>query len=114
MDSKTKQILIKIGAIVSLISGILLCVTIIGAILGVFCIIAYTKLNPLTQLNKSDFEKAMIDKKEYGWAIFVLIVEFPIGLCAFLPYVMENVGIAKEEQKPTVVEATIIENKEEK
>lgn len=90
MSKQTRVNLLKAGAIICLIEGILYCITIVGLIFGILNIIAYGKMKEI-YLKPVDEANQDIDNSIYfGWSIYFLIVGFPIGLLSFLPYVMGN------------------------
>lgn len=90
MNDKTRVTLVKAGAIISLIEGILMCVTIIGAVIGIFDIIAYSKLKKVYNCPTEEASKRICNSEGFGWSIYVLISCFPLGLISFLPYVLTN------------------------
>lgn len=90
MDSKTRLTLIKAGAIISLIVGIIYCLTIFGAVLGVFNIIAYSKLKQIYDRPVEEAIKEVNNSNGFGWSIYILISCFPWGLFSFLPYLLKE------------------------
>lgn len=90
MNKQNKVTLVKAGAIISLIEGILLCITIVGIPLGVFCIIAFNRFKEIYSRPVDEAAHDIANSKYFGWSIYVLIVTFPLGLLSFLPYVLAD------------------------
>ena len=90
MNDQSRVTMVKAGAIISLIEGILLCLTIIGIPLGIFCIIGYSRLKEIYTKPTQEAVKDINNSKYFGWAIFILIVTLPLGLLSFLPYVLAD------------------------
>ena len=82
-----KNIYLTTVWIISLIVGILLCITIVGAILGIPLIIASSKFN--NARNMTDEELIKNRSSLFGWGIFLAIVLAPsiIGLVVVLIFV---------------------------
>lgn len=88
MSKQTRVSLVKAGAILALISGILYCVTIVGAVIGIFNILAYNRLKEIYTKPVDEANQDLDNSIYFGWSIYLLIVMFPLGLLSFLPYVM--------------------------
>ena len=90
MDDRLRVVFLKAGAIIALIVGIFFCATIIGVIFGLPLILGYTELK---RIYKKTFDLAVADLNNYycvGWSIVILILSFPLGIFAFLPYVLKE------------------------
>ena len=90
MNGQSKVTMVKAGAIISLIEGILLCLTLIGIPLGIFCIIGYNRLKEIYSKPTAEAVQDINSSKYFGWTIYILIVTFPLGLLSFLPYVLTD------------------------
>ena len=90
MNNQCKVTLVKAGAIISLIEGILLCISIIGLVFGIFNIIAYCKFKEIYIRSVDEAAQDINNSKYFGWSIYVLIVTFPLGLLSFLPYILQD------------------------
>lgn len=88
MDARTRKTLFMAGNIITLISGIICCITIFGAIIGIPCIICYNTLKKVYDGTDQDCAQRLDNREGFGWSIFSLIVCFPLGLLTFLPYVI--------------------------
>ena len=86
--NETVKVYFNVVRIVSLIFGILFCITIIGAILGIPMIIASNKFKDA--YNMSDEELVKNRSSILGWGIFLAIVFSPsiIGLIVLLMFTM--------------------------
>lgn len=90
MNDTSRVTMVKAGAIISLITGILFCITIVGLVFGIFNIIAYSRLKSIYSRPVNEAIDDINKSKYFGWAIYVLILCFPLGLFAFLPYILTD------------------------
>lgn len=74
----------NIVAVISIVLGIICCLTIFGAVAGVPLIIGGTKYNKFGKLT----DEACLAQKDSitVWAVVIAIFSFPIGLLALIPF----------------------------
>lgn len=78
------KVILKVAGIFSLVIGIICCLTIIGAIIGIPLIVGGTKFMNFSNMTdeKLNFEKSSI----LGWSIFFLIFTFVSGVLGLIYY----------------------------
>jgi len=85
------KVLLKISGIIATIMGIILCFTIIGAIIGVFLIIGGSKM--IGYSNLSDKELTYHKNSILGWSIFFLFFTFVGGILGLIYYFSMDTNI---------------------
>lgn len=90
MTSNTKKTLFIIADIFAIITGIVLIFGIITIPLSVFLFIGGSKMREISNQSDVEFENTLRNRTNLGWAIYILIVTFPVGICALLPYVIDT------------------------
>ena len=94
----TDKVLLKVAGVVAFVLGIILCVTIIGAIVGVPSIIGGKKLMDLS--NSSDSEILANKDTILIWSIVLLFLCTISGILALIFYIqMEQIVSANKEAK---------------
>lgn len=86
MSLNSRKTLFTVAQVFSIITGVIFIIGIVTIPLSIFLFIASSKISEINGLNDTEFDTAMRNRTSMGWAIFVLIVTFPIGICALLPY----------------------------
>lgn len=90
MDLRTKKDLIYASSIITLILGIIYCLTLFCFVIGIVNIICYTKLSAISKLDDEMFKEALEKREGFGWTIYLLVVSGFLGLLSFLPYVLSS------------------------
>ena len=91
----------KITAIVSLVFGVIYCITLIGLPIGMFCFISYRRFQGYSELSDTSLISFKpIFKK---WAIFISIFAFPLGLISLIPLIFmgNNAKVSNAENPST-------------
>ncbi|NCB48845.1 MAG: SHOCT domain-containing protein [Clostridia bacterium] len=119
MTISTKKTLLIVSYVVSIITGVIFIFGIITIPLSVFLFMGGTKMRDMTNLSDTEFEKTLTSKLNLGWAIYILIVTFPFGICALLPYVTDSVKSnindnEKSEISQGITELDLLFEKKEK
>lgn len=112
MSINSRKTLFTVAQVVTIITGVIFIFGIITIPLSIFLFVASSKISEMNAMNSSEFDVAMRNRVNMGWAIFVLIVTFPIGICALLPYLMTpDEGVQRGGEAPEQVDfAKQIEN----
>lgn len=84
MTIQTKKVWLLVLQIFMLIDGIVLCLTILGALLGVPAIIGATKFSELRQLDDDSLAKEIKAQKYIGWGILSIFIDGIIGILGFV------------------------------
>lgn len=120
MTISTKKTLFIVSYVVALITGVIFIFGIITIPLSVFLFMGGSKLRDMSNLSDTEFEKSLMSKQNLGWAIYILIVTFPIGICALLPYITDsaknNFGNDNKESEisQSITELDLLYDKKEK
>jgi hypothetical protein len=112
MKISVKKTLFTVSQVFAIIVGVISLFGIITIPLSVFLFIASTKLSELNAMGDREFAQAMNDNKYLGWNIYVLIMTFPVGICALLPYVTDSIDIKDKDE--VIIETVKKEPAEEK
>lgn len=86
MSIRVSRNLFMAANIFAIFIGVVSCISIFLIPLGVFLFIASSKFRELSKLDDVDLERNIKETKYFGWAIFMVIVSFPFGVVAILPY----------------------------
>ncbi|MBE7076190.1 MAG: hypothetical protein E7375_03930 [Clostridiales bacterium] len=78
LESKRNWLLIL--QIFCLIEGILMCITIVGAIFGAFAIIASNKFKAMKEKDDQTLTEAIKKKDNLGWAVFSIFACGIVGV----------------------------------
>lgn len=87
--NKSKVLMLKAGAIMSLLAGILYIVSLVGILIGIFNIAAYAKMKAIYSRPLNEAIMHIDNAKSYGWSIYIMLTA-PLGFLAFLPYVCKR------------------------
>ena len=82
--------LLKVAGIISIIVGILCCLTIIGVIIGIPLIIGGIKFNDYSKMNDEDIEKNK--DSILVWAIVFMFINQISGILALIAYLLYEAG----------------------
>lgn len=80
-----EKTLLKISGIIAIILGIIYCLTIIGAIVGIFLIVGGSTMMGYSNLSEDE----IVDKKSsiLGWSIFFLFFTVIAGVLGIIAYI---------------------------
>ncbi len=96
MTINTKKTLFIVADIFAIITGVVLIFGIITIPLSVFLFMGGSKMREISRQSDVEFENTMKNRINLGWAIYILIVTFPVGICALLPYIIDTTSLKEE------------------
>jgi len=96
MTINTKKTLFIVADIFAIITGVVLIFGIITIPLSVFLFMGGSKMREISRQSDVEFENTMKNRVNLGWAIYILIVTFPVGICALLPYIIDTTSLKEE------------------
>ena len=79
-----EKTLVKIAGIVAIVLGVIMCITIVGAIVGVPLIIGGCKFNDYSKMDDSEF--ASNKDSILIWSIVFLFLSIPSGVLGLIAY----------------------------
>ncbi|NCB48015.1 MAG: SHOCT domain-containing protein [Clostridia bacterium] len=101
MTTNTKKTLFIVADIFAIITGVVLIFGIITIPFSVFLFMGGSKMREISNQSEVEFEKTLKNRTNLSWAIYILILTFPVGICALLPYIIDTVPQNNENKKST-------------